>query len=87
MFKPGTTHCKQRTVNGRCCIFPFVHNGEVHKKCASTPDMPGGTWCAVSLNKSVENGNHKWREYCSSKCGLYSADSSNISGAKVVEIE
>ncbi|XP_028407986.1 uncharacterized protein LOC114530598 [Dendronephthya gigantea] len=61
----GHSNCKHRTVNNRCCIFPFVYNGKVHNKCVSTSDMPGGTWCAVSLNPSVTTGNHKWREFCS----------------------
>ena len=40
--------------------------------------MPGGAWCAVGLNKSVENGNHKWREFCSGKC-MTCVDSCNRS--------
>ena len=61
----GDDNCERRAVSGRCCIFPFVHNDVVYNDCASTPDMPGGKWCAVSLNNSVDEGNHKWRELCS----------------------
>ena len=45
--------------------------------------MPGGTWCAVGLNKSVENGNHKWRELCSGKCMAYGDSSKRSHKTKV----
>ena len=60
-------NCKRRTLDGRCCVLPFVYNGVLHNDCITTNDDIKGPWCAVSLNSAVNEGNHKWRAKCRSK--------------------
>ncbi|XP_046840791.1 uncharacterized protein LOC124434903 isoform X2 [Xenia sp. Carnegie-2017] len=62
----ASLQCTQRTTSGRCCVFPFVYLGKVYNNCSTIPSPNGkdGVWCAVSSDKSVDSGNHRWWDFC-----------------------
>jgi len=40
--------CTVRTTDNKCCVFPFLYDGERHFTCA--PDFFGEKWCATTYN-------------------------------------
>ena len=47
-FLSFLSDCTVRTTDNKCCVFPFLYEGERHFTCASS--FFGGKWCATTYN-------------------------------------
>ena len=48
IFLSFLSDCTVRTTDNKCCVFPFLYEGERHFTCASS--LFGGSWCATTYN-------------------------------------
>ena len=48
LFLSFLSDCTVRTTDNKCCVFPFLYEGERHFTCAST--FFGEKWCATTYN-------------------------------------
>ena len=49
-----SANCSVKTVDGKCCVFPFIYLGKSYSECTNVGAFWSSYWCSTTQNYDVD---------------------------------